>query len=178
MGQIDRISGYVGELGVKAPCNCATTAAITLYGEQTVDGYDATTTDNNNLGTRVLVKNQPGAIGNGIYYVNTGAWTLAGDFNNARAVTQGTMVYINSGTTNGGSMWQITTPNPINPGFMPGTTAIEWALSRTYISGGPTTSRPIPQSVPYQYFDETLNIPIWCTSLSPLIWVNAAGVQV
>ena len=54
MAQIDRNSGFVGELGMKAPCNCATTTAIALSGLMMVDGYPCTTTDNNGLGTRVL----------------------------------------------------------------------------------------------------------------------------
>lgn len=43
---------------------------------------------------------------------------------------------------------------------------------------GPTSSRPVPSSVGQQYFDTTLNQPVWCSSTSPIHWVNAAGVIV
>jgi hypothetical protein len=44
---------------------------------------------------------------------------------------------------------------------------------------GPTTTRP--QVVPYlyfEYFDTTINQPIFATQLSgtPIIWANSAGV--
>jgi hypothetical protein len=42
---------------------------------------------------------------------------------------------------------------------------------------GPTSSRPSPTFVGQFYFDTTLGLPIWTSSLSGPIWVNAAGVQ-
>ena len=36
-------------------------------------------------------------------------------------------------------------------------------------------TRPIPTSIGQQYFDTSLGIPVWCSSLSPITWVNSAG---
>ena len=119
MAQIDRNSGFVGELGMKAPCNCATTTAIALSGLMMVDGYPCTTTDNNGLGTRVLVMNQLNGVGNGIYYVNTGAWTLAPDFDGVRDVAPGTMVLVTGGTVNAGLVFRVLATPPIQPGTTP-----------------------------------------------------------
>ena len=44
-------------------------------------------------------------------------------------------------------------------------------------SSGPTISRPVPPTfVGQPYFDTTLGFMVWAKSLSPIIWVNAAGV--
>lgn len=45
-------------------------------------------------------------------------------------------------------------------------------------STGTTAQRPVSPSINQQYFDTTLGEPIWCKSLGPVVWVNAAGVQV
>ncbi len=120
MAQLDRTSGFVGELGMKAPCNCATTAPlVTLSGLLVVDGYQCSTTDNNGLGTRVLVMNQPGGIGNGIYYVNALAWTLAPDFDGVRDVAFGSMVFVTGGLTNAGIIFRVVATPPIWPGTTP-----------------------------------------------------------
>ena len=91
--RIDRIDGLVGGIAVKAPCRVATTAPITLSGAQTIAGValnaDATPRE------RVLVKDQTSAIDNGIYDVNSGAWTRSPDFDGARDAVDGTQVLIN-----------------------------------------------------------------------------------
>ncbi len=43
---------------------------------------------------------------------------------------------------------------------------------------GGTSSRPTSPAVGQLYFDTTLGQPIWCSSISPVTWVNAAGVSV
>jgi hypothetical protein len=45
-------------------------------------------------------------------------------------------------------------------------------------ASGPTTSRPVPIAVGQAYFDTTLGFMVWCLQLNPVIWVDAAGVQV
>ncbi len=74
-----------------AACNCATTANITLSGNQIIDGYDASN-------CRVLVKNQTNQIYNGIYIVSTGSWSRSSDlqvgsdsFNRITAILNGTL---------------------------------------------------------------------------------------
>lgn len=72
---------------------CATTANITLSGEQTIDGV-TTSTD------RVLVKDQTDPAENGIYVSAAGAWSRATDMDTAGEVA-GTAISVKSGTANG-----------------------------------------------------------------------------
>src|SRR6185503_15893874 len=91
----DRRLGLTGGTAIKGPCKAATTANITLSGEQTIDGVSCVTDD------RVLVKNQTSAVDNGIYVVSTGVWRRAKDFSSNRDVKQGTAVFVTGGSTNG-----------------------------------------------------------------------------
>ena len=116
MAQVDRISGLIGNLGLKPPCNCATTGPITLSGEQTVDEYVCTAADNGGLGARVLVKDQANPVDNGIWYCNAETWQRAPDWDDPRDVAQGTQVLVVGGTVNGGETFQILSANPITPG--------------------------------------------------------------
>lgn len=43
---------------------------------------------------------------------------------------------------------------------------------------GETAVRPTEPKVSECYFDTTLGKPIWCKSLSPIVWVDAAGTTV
>ena len=110
MTTTDRIAGLNGSVGFKAPCRVATTAAITLSGEQTIDGVAIV------AGDRVLVKNQSSAVDNGIYIASTGAWSRAEDFNGSRDARNGTLVHVTSGTTNDGTFWSVTGTDPITVG--------------------------------------------------------------
>jgi hypothetical protein len=103
----DRINGLIGELGIKAPVLVATTAAITLSGTQTIDGVAVAEED------RVLVKNQADTTTNGIYYCQASTWVRAPDFDGVRDCIQGTLVFVVSGTTNGGTLWKLTTTDPV-----------------------------------------------------------------
>lgn len=38
--------------------------------------------------------------------------------------------------------------------------------------------RPGSPMLYQQWFDTSIGQPVWCTQVSPAIWVNAAGVQV
>ena len=104
---ISRIRGLDPSVAIKAPCKVATTAAITLSGEQTIDGVVVTT------GDRVLVKDQADATENGIYNVSTAGWQRAKDFNGNRDVVQGTKVSIQQGSTYANVFFQVTTADPI-----------------------------------------------------------------
>lgn len=104
--QQDRIRGYVGNLGIKAPVDLATTANITLSGEQTIDG---TLTAE----SRVFVKDQTDAVTNGIYLTSSGAWTREPDFDSTYDVKRGTLIIVGGGTVNAGSMWRLTTASPV-----------------------------------------------------------------
>lgn len=68
-------------------------------------------------------------------------------------------------------------------GVVSGTTAdiplsniVKFVISSA--GSGPTSSRPVPSVVGQSFFDTSLGQPIWASQLSPIIWVNAAGVQV
>lgn len=99
------IKAYVDNLlqGIKwkASVACATTANITLSGEQTIDGVVTS-------GSRVLVKNQSTGANNGIYVSAAGAWTRATDADTSVEVTQAT-VFVQAGTANGDTQWTCTT---------------------------------------------------------------------
>lgn len=100
-----------------APVDVATTAAIALSGEQTVDGVAL------KAGDRVLVKDQAAGAQNGIYVVATGAWARSLDADTSGEVPSGLLVFVARGATNGPADWVLTTPAPITLG----TTALTFA---------------------------------------------------
>lgn len=103
---LDRLQGIETSVAVKAPVLVATTAAITLSGEQTIDGVALV------AGDRVLVKDQASAIDNGIWDVSTGTWSRADDFNGVRDAVRGTRVFVVAGSTNSNTEWVLTTTDP------------------------------------------------------------------
>lgn len=118
MATTDRIAGLNGSVGFKAPCRAATTAAITLSGEQTIDGVAIV------AGDRVLVKNQSSAVDNGIYIASAGSWSRALDFDGSRDARNGTMVFVTSGSTNGLRIFYMAATDPVTAG----TTANTWVV--------------------------------------------------
>lgn len=106
--EIQRITGLRASIAMKAPCRAATTASITLSGEQTIDGVAVVADD------RVLVKNQSAGADNGIYLASTGAWTRAPDMNSTDDIRCGTQVWVTHGTTHGVTEFVLTTDNPIS----------------------------------------------------------------
>ncbi len=107
----DRRYGLNADAAIKVPVLCATTANITLSGEQTIDGVLTS-------GSDVLVKNQSDQTTNGIYTSSTGTWTRRIDFDDNWDVVEGTQVFVvPGGGTNGGTYWYVTTTdNPIQIG--------------------------------------------------------------
>lgn len=105
----------------KEPVRAATTANITLSGAQTIDGVSVI------AGDRVLVKNQSTGSANGIYVAAAGSWTRATDFD-ANSELLGAACFVSEGTTNGNTVWLMTTDAPI----VIGTTALVF----TQIGGG------------------------------------------
>jgi hypothetical protein len=96
-------------LDAKDSCRVATTANITLSGEQSIDGV-TTTTD------RVLVKNQTTGSQNGIYVSAVGAWARSTDADANAEVTSGLYTLITEGTTLAGQGFVLTTDDPITVG--------------------------------------------------------------
>lgn len=123
MTQVDRFAGLVGNTAIKAPCRAASTVALTLSGEQTVDGVALVT------GDRVIVKNQASSINNGIYVVDTGAWSRSADADGSRDFANGTLVMATGGTV-GSGFWYVSGTDPITIG----TDAIAFATASTYLA--------------------------------------------
>jgi hypothetical protein len=105
----------------KEPVKAASTGNLTLSGTQTVDGVALVAND------RILVKNQSTGSQNGIYLVQSGAWTRTTDFD-AASELEGATVFVSQGTAGGNTNWQMTTDGP----YTIGTTAFVW----TQIGGG------------------------------------------
>ena len=113
-------------LNAKAPVLCATTANITLSGEQTIDGITTSA-------SRVLVKNQSTASQNGIYLSGSGAWTRTTDANTWNQLVSA-YVFVEEGTLQGDTGWVCT----VDPGGTLGTTAVTWVQfsgAGTYTAG-------------------------------------------
>ena len=108
MSQTDRLTGYVGSVGIKNPCACASSAPIVLAGEQVVDGVQT-------ANSRVLVMGQADTTTNGIYVSNSGIWERALDFDGPYNVACGTMILVTGGATNN-NVWTVTTASPITIG--------------------------------------------------------------
>jgi len=106
MTQIDRINGLIGSIAIKAPCRVATTANITLSGEQTIDTVAVVADD------RVVVKNQTNQTENGIYDASATAWSRAADFDGNRDFVKGTVVRVLEGTA-GGIYYEVTSEGVI-----------------------------------------------------------------
>ena len=120
------LQSYAAGISWKNPVTAATTANITLSGLQTIDTVSLV------AGNTVLVKNQTDNTKNGIYQVNSGAWTYAtGSTTWAQYVSA--LVFVEYGTQ-AGSAWYCTA----QPGGTLGTTAMIWSnfsVSSTYTAG-------------------------------------------
>lgn len=110
MTSVDRIQGLSGSLAIKVPCRVATTANITLSGEQTIDGVAVVEDD------RVLVKDQTDTTENGIYAASTGSWTRSLDADGANDLVTGSLVLVTAGTVGAQNVFQVSGPAPITPG--------------------------------------------------------------
>lgn len=95
------VDSAVQGLDPKASVKVATTAAITLSGQQTIDDVAVV------AGDRVLVKNQGTAAQNGIYIVSANAWDRASDANAWNELISA-YVFVEQGTTNGDNGYLIT----------------------------------------------------------------------
>lgn len=116
------VDGVAAGQDWKDSCVAATTANITLSGEQTIDGVSVTD------GERVLVKDQSTGSENGIYVCSTGSWSRSTDADENAEVTSGLTTFIEEGTENAGSGYTLTTTGTIVVGTD--------ALTFTRSSGG------------------------------------------
>jgi len=90
----------------------ATTGNNDLNGLTTIDGITIS------AGNRVLVKDQTDGTENGIYSASTGTWgrTVDYDFSPSSEISNGDLIPVNTGTTNGNSQWILTSPDPVDSG--------------------------------------------------------------
>lgn len=91
---VGQLSAAIQGRQLKDPVACATTANITLTGEQTIDGFSTSS-------SRVLVKNQTTTANNGIYVSASGAWTRAVDFDTAAEASNASTVVSNGAVSQG-----------------------------------------------------------------------------
>jgi hypothetical protein len=113
-------------LNTKASVLVATTANITLSGEQTIDGVTTSA-------SRVLVKNQSTSSQNGIYISASGAWARSSDANTWNQLVSA-YVFVEEGTLQADTGWVCT----VDPGGTLGVTAVTWAQfsgAGTYSAG-------------------------------------------
>jgi len=101
--QLDNVSAG---LDPKESCQLASTANLTLSGEQTIDGVLTS-------GSRILVKDQTAGLENGIYVTGAGAWTRATDADVSAEVTAGMYCFVTEGTVNADIGFVLTTDDPI-----------------------------------------------------------------
>jgi hypothetical protein len=102
-------------LDAKASVKAASTGNLTLSGTQTVDGIALVAND------RVLIKDQSTVSQNGIYSVQSGAWTRVSDMD-TWAEVPGAYVWVEQGTVNADTGWVSTA----DQGGTLNTTPITW----------------------------------------------------
>ena len=94
----------------KASVRAATTANVTLSGEQTIDGVVLV------AGERVLVKDQTTGANNGIYVVSASTWSRGTDADTGAELTASFAVFVEEGTSNSDSGWVLTNNGTITVG--------------------------------------------------------------
>lgn len=102
----------------------ATVAVASTSGQQTVDGTLAP------LGAVVLLTAQSSSATNGLWIVNSGAWTRVTDMATGAYFVRGTVVVVTGGAANANTIWQQTN----NSGVV-GTNANNW--SKILTAGAP-----------------------------------------
>ncbi|ASZ74984.1 head decoration [Rhodococcus phage Trina] len=119
--QLDAVAAIAnaGAAGVsiKLAARAVAKSNITLSATQTVDGIALS------VGDRVLVTGQTTASTNGIYLVAAGAWTRTTDADQDGELAPGTLIAVREGSTEGDTLWGITSDAAI----VIGTTNQTWA---------------------------------------------------
>ena len=121
----------------KESVRVATTANVTLSGEQTIDAVSVV------AGDRVLVKDQSTGSQNGIYVCASGAWSRSADADTSAEVTANMSLVVEAGTVNADKIFILTTNNPITLG----TTALTFAV----LSAGGASAFTSLSDVPASY---------------------------
>lgn len=109
----------------------ATTPISTLSGQPSIDGTLSA------AGQKVLLTAQAASSQNGLWVIQTGAWTRATDAADGATLVPGTVVAVTSGATHADSLWQLGNTAAVTVG----TTAQTWAkvlrggVPKTYTQG-------------------------------------------
>lgn len=112
----DYVDSVSQGLDPKTSVKAATTGNVVLNGPLNVDGISLI------AGDRVLVKNQTLPEENGVYVVQSGAWTRSTDTDTWDELTSA-YVFVEEGTVNANSGWLC----DVDAGGTLGTTAVSWA---------------------------------------------------
>lgn len=129
---------FVAEPGARTiTVRAATTANITLSGEQTIDGVALV------AGQAALVKDQTTASQNGVYIVSVGGWSRAPQFDNWVEIP-GAIVTVQEGTANHETAWQ----SAADLGGTLGTTAITFAE----VTGGAALAEHVAAANPHTQY--------------------------
>ena len=107
------------------------------------------------------------------YFANGIRWLTSDGTNKDKGVFIGTLSPENNVAASVGSL-HINTSTGVISYKKYGSGVIGWYTFQDVVAGS-TTYRPTNPSAGYQYFDTTLNKPIWWTSSN---WVDATGNQV
>ena len=102
-----RIQEELNKLDHKPSVRVATTANVKLAGLHKIDGVTVV------AGDRVLVKDQKIAKENGIHIASKGAWQRAPDADSSAKVTSALFVYVEQGTLQADTLWQLVTDDAI-----------------------------------------------------------------
>lgn len=116
----------------KEPVLNATTANITLSGEQTIDGILTSA-------SRILVKDQTTQSQNGIYVTAAGAWARSSDADSAAEI-EGAAVTVQQGTLYENTSWLQTTDN-----VTLGSSNIVWSTLGTSVQDASETVKGITE---------------------------------
>lgn len=119
----------------KTPVALASTADLTLSGEQTIDGVLTSA-------SRVLVKDQSTGSQNGIYVTAAGAWTRSTDMD-VTAEFNGAAVTVLLGSSNANTTWVQTSDN-----VTVGSTAVVWTQLGTSVPDADATTKGIARLYP------------------------------
>jgi hypothetical protein len=167
------VDSVASGLDVKNSVRAASVANVSLTGTQTIDGVALI------AGDRVLLKNQTTGTENGIYTVSASAWARSVDADTSAEVTSGMFTFVEEGTTQVGTGWVLSTPNPITLG----TTALTFAqfsAGAAYVGGNGLTLTGnvfdvnVSTTGGIQITSDNLNIKLDGTSLS----VGTNGLKV
>lgn len=130
---MDTIDNYVsGARSVWLPVAVATTANITLAGEQTIDGVLTSA-------SRVLVWNQTTTANNGIYVSAAGTWLRAYDANETDEFIRGRSVRVTGGTIHGEKLF-VLNASVISLGTSPVTFTDDVVVDNLAVKGNETVT--------------------------------------